>query len=111
MSARFVNIDRDTPLLLPPNLRDWVPDNHLAQFIIDAVAELELKFLKVGQVTVAVDGTKILANASKHSAVSFERAGEMIQQLELEVAQLLEKAEQADSTPLEEGLTIPEAPA
>jgi transposase len=195
MPARFVNIDRDTPLLLPPNLRDWVPDNHLAQFIIDAVAELDLrqvkvnergtgseqypptlllsllvysyatgvfgsrrieqsthdsvpvrmicadthpdhdtictfrrenkalltetfvnvlemaqklKFLKVGQVTVAVDGTKILANASKHSAVSYERAGEMIEQLELEVAQLLEKAEQADSTPVEEGLTIPE---
>jgi len=27
MPARFVNIDRDTPLLLPPNLRDWVPDS------------------------------------------------------------------------------------
>ena len=41
MPACFVNIDRDTPLLLPLNLRDWVPDNHLAQFIIDAVAELD----------------------------------------------------------------------
>ena len=25
MAARFVNIDYDTPLILPPNLRDWVP--------------------------------------------------------------------------------------
>jgi hypothetical protein len=25
MSARFVNIDHDTPMLLPPDLRDWVP--------------------------------------------------------------------------------------
>ena len=49
MPARFVNIDRDTPLLLPPNLRDWVPDNHLAQFIIDAVAELDLRQVKVNE--------------------------------------------------------------
>ena len=56
----------------------------------------------------AHDGTKIQANASKHSAVSYERAGEMSQQLELEVQQLLAKAEAADSQPLQEGLTIPE---
>ena len=62
-----------------------------------------LKFLKVGQITVAVDGTKVLANASKHSAVSYQRAGERIEPLEMEVAQLLSQAEQADSTPLEEG--------
>ena len=30
MVTRFVNIDRDTPLLLPPDLRDWVPADHLA---------------------------------------------------------------------------------
>jgi hypothetical protein len=28
MATRFVNIDRDTPLLLPPDLRDWVPADH-----------------------------------------------------------------------------------
>src|SRR5665811_58400 len=68
----------------------------------------ELKVLKVGQITVSVDGTKVLANASKHSAVSYERAGEVIQELDLEVEQLMKKAEQADATPLEDGLTIPE---
>jgi hypothetical protein len=57
---------------------------------------------------VAADGTKVLAHASKHSAVSYQRAGEMIAQLELEVQQLLAKAEQADATPLQDGLTIPE---
>jgi len=66
----------------------------------------QLKVLQVGQITVAVDGTKVLANASKHSAVSYERAGQMIAQLELEVGQLIAKAEQADSTPLQDGLTI-----
>jgi hypothetical protein len=50
----------------------------------------------------------VLANASKHSAVSYQRAGEMIAQLEWEVQQLLAKAEQADATPLQDGLTIPE---
>ena len=195
MGPRFVNIDRDTPLLLPPNLRDWVPADHLAHFVVDAVEAMdlrqvkvnlrgtgdaqyppammlglliysyatgtfgsrrieqttydnvaarfitadthpdhdtlctfrrenqallsesfvkvlqlaqELKLLKVGQLTVSVDGTKVLANASKHSAVSYERAGKPIEQLELEVQQLLAKAEQADATPLQEGLTIPE---
>jgi hypothetical protein len=55
-----------------------------------------------------VDGTKVAANASKHAAVSYQRAGEMIAQLELEVAQLLAKAEGADATPLEEGVKIPD---
>jgi hypothetical protein len=68
----------------------------------------ELKILKVGQVTIAHDGTKIQANASKHSAVSYERAGEMVEELEREVKQLIAKAEEADSKPLQEGLSIPE---
>jgi len=195
MAARFVNIDYDTPLFLPPNMRDWVPAGHLAHFILDSVEGMdlrqvrvnergsgcpqypprmllalllycyatgvfssrriqragldsvpvrmicggthpdhdtictfrrenlallqesfvrvlelaqELKFLQVGQITVAVDGTKVLANASKHAAVSYEHAGKTIQQLDGEVKELLAKAEQADSTPLEDGLTIPE---
>ncbi len=195
MGPRFVNIDRDTPLLLPPNLRDWLPADHLAHFVVDAVEALDLrqvkvnergtgdeqyppsmmlalsiysyatgtfssrrieqstydnvavrlitadthpdhdtictfrrenqallsesfvkvlqmaqalKVLKFGQITVSADGTKVLAQASKHAAVSYERAGEMIEQLEMEVQQLIAKAEQADATPLEEGLSIPE---
>jgi transposase len=194
MAARFVNIDYDTPLMLPPNLRDWVPAGHLAHFILDAVEGMdlrqvkvnergtgdaqypprmllglllysyatgvfssrrieqashdsvpvrmicgdthpdhdtictfrrgnqallqetfvrvlelaqELKFLQVGQITVAVDGTKVMAHASKHSAVSYEHAGKALEQLDLEVRELLAKAEQADRTPLQDGLTIP----
>jgi hypothetical protein len=66
-----------------------------------------LKLLKFGQLTVAADGPKVLAHASKHSAVSYERAGKMITQLELEVHPLLAKAEPTDATPLQDGLTIP----
>ncbi len=195
MATRFVNIDRDTPLLLPPDLREWVPANHLAHFILDAVDSIdlravnvntrgtgdaqyppamllglliysyatgvfgsrrieqstydnvavrlitadthpdhdtlctfrrenkalftesfvkvlalaqELKLARFGQITVSADGTKVAANASKHAAVSYQRAGETIAQLELEVQQLVAKAEQADATPLEDGLTIPD---
>ena len=52
----------------------------------------ELKFLQVGQLTLAVDGAKILVNASKHAAVSYEHAGKTIQQLDWEVKELLAKA-------------------
>lgn len=47
MATRFVPIDRDTPLLLPPNLRDWVPADHLVHFILDAVDALDLRQVRV----------------------------------------------------------------
>ena len=47
MAKCFVNIDRDTPLLLPPDLRAWVPVDHLAHFLLDAVEELDLRQVKV----------------------------------------------------------------
>src|SRR5471030_814031 len=195
MATRYVNIDRETPLLLPPDLRDWVPEDHLVHFVIDAVEQLDVStaranergtgseqyppgmllglliysyatgtfssrqierlthenvavrllcgdthpdhdtlctfrrdnavllgtcfaqvlelavrcgVLKVGGITVAIDGTKILANASKHSAVSYAHADQTMRQLDLEIAQLLRKAEEADATPLADGLAIPE---
>lgn len=37
MTHRLVNIDRDTPLLLPPDMRDWVPQDDIVHFIISAV--------------------------------------------------------------------------
>lgn len=193
MGAKFVNVDRDTALLLPPDMREWVPEDHLVHFILEAVEQLDLRaarvnergtgseqyppslllallvysyasgvfssrqieratydsvavrvlcadthpdhdtlcafrrhnaallatafaqvlelaahcgVLKVAGITVAIDGTKILANASKHAATSYARAGETMRQLDLEVAELLAKAEHADATPLQDGLTI-----
>jgi hypothetical protein len=57
---------------------------------------------------VSVDGTKVKANASKHSAVSYKRAGEMIQALEREIEELTQKADEADSAAVDTGLTIPD---
>ncbi len=195
MAAQFVTIDRETTMLLPPDLRDWIPEDSMVHFIIDAVDSLEIQgfsvnergsgspqyppsmmlallvysyatgrfssreieqatyydvairylcggdkhpdhdticsfrtrnreafkeaFVKVlllaqemGHLKkvggIAVDGTKIMANASKHAAVSYKRSEEMIKQLELEIEQLTRKAEDADSVPLDTGLCIPE---
>lgn len=197
MAAKFVNVDRDTQLLLPPDLRDWFKPDHMVHFIIDAVDALDLsaarvnargtgsaqyppammlglliysydtgtfasrriecqtyenvavrflcgdthpdhdsickfrrenkgllsstfhqvlelaanaRVLKVGDLTVAVDGTKILANASKHSAMSHEHLEKQMKLAEEQIEQLLAKAEEADSTPLQDGLSIPDEP-
>jgi transposase len=47
MSARFVNVDRDTPLLFPADLREWIAEDHSARFIIDAIEQLNLSGFKV----------------------------------------------------------------
>ena len=47
MPARFVNLDRQTPMFLPCDLRDWVPADHLVHFILDAVDALDLRQIKV----------------------------------------------------------------
>ena len=193
MATRFVTVDRETPMLLPPDLREWVPADHLVHFMMDAVEQLDLRtarvnergsgseqyppammlglliysyatgvfgsrriehttfdsvpvrllcgdthpdhdticafrrhnrelvahgfaqvlelaarcgVLKVGDITVAIDGTKVLANASKHAAVSYGRAGEQLQQVELEIEQLMAKADAEDNRPLQHGLTV-----
>ena len=192
MSARFVNLDRQTPMFLPCDRREWVPADHLVHFILDAVEHIptghfhvnhrgtgrqqypptlmlalliycyatgrfgsrtieaathadvavrylcanthpdhdsicsfraanqaafraafvsvlqlaqQLSLTRVG--TVSVDGTKLQANASKQAAVSCQRAGEMIEQLELEVQDLMVRAEQAEAKESKETLDLP----
>lgn len=65
----------------------------------------QLRVTKVG--TISIDGTKIQANASKHAAVSYARAGELIAQLELEVQELMTRAQQAENQETTEALAIP----
>src|SRR5208282_3781765 len=43
MGARYVNVDRDTPMLLPCDLRDWVAKDDLVHFVLDAVGEVDLR--------------------------------------------------------------------
>jgi len=65
----------------------------------------QMKLLKLG--TIALDGTKIHANASRHSALSYGHAQKIEAQLEAEVKELLARAEAADQEPLPEGLSVP----
>ena len=66
----------------------------------------EMGLLKMG--TVALDGTKIHANASRHSALSYEHAGKIEAQLKAEVTELLAKAEAADQSDAPDGMSLPE---
>jgi Transposase DDE domain/Transposase domain (DUF772) len=77
-----------------------------ALFVQVLLLAREMGVLKLG--TVALDGTKIHANASRHSALSYAHAGQIEAQLRAEVAALLAKAEAADRADLPDGLSIPE---
>jgi len=65
----------------------------------------QMKLLKLG--TIALDGTKVHANASRHSALSYGHAQKIEAQLEAEVKEMLARAEAADQEPVPKGLSIP----
>lgn len=49
MATRLVTVDRNTPLLLPPDLRDWVPAGDMVHFVIEAVEGMTLSTLTVNR--------------------------------------------------------------
>jgi transposase len=189
----FRPVDRDTGFLMPPSVDEWLPERHLARFVVEVIASLDLRamtgsyrgsgeasyhptvllgilvygyatgvfssrkleratydsvafrfvaanqhpdhdtiaafrrrflkpiealfveilhlaremgVLKLG--TIALDGTKIHANASRHSALSYEHAGKIEAQLQADVAELMAKAEAADQADVPDGMSIPE---
>jgi transposase len=191
--SNFRDVDRQTGFLLPPSVDEWLPQRHLARFVVEVIDGLDLRalvgsyrgsgsasyhpsmllgllvygyatgvfssrkleratydsvafrfitandhpdhdtiatfrqrflqeitglfvrvlmlaremgVLKLG--TVALDGTKIHANASRHSALSYEHAGKLEAQLKAEVGTLLAKAEAADKADIPDGMSIPE---
>jgi transposase len=101
-------------LLLPPSLRDWLPEDHLAYFVSDVVDQLDLSaiesvygaleelFRQVLRLTletgtmklgrVVLDGSKVKANASKHKAMSYGRMKETEKRLREKVRSLLRQA-------------------
>lgn len=191
--AKFVERDSSQAYLLPPDLREWVPADDLAHFVLEAVARVsmqsfqvndrgtgsaqyhprtmlalliycyangifgsrrieratyrdvgvryvtgnchpdhdtickfrrenfeavseaflqvlllaqELRLLRVG--TVSVDGTKIDANASKRNSIRYDRAEALREQLRLEIGELLERAEAADTEAVPDPQPLPE---
>lgn len=191
--SNFRQVDRSTGFLLPPSVDEWLPERHLARFVVEVIEQLDLaamvkayrgsgsasyhpsvllgllvygcatgvfssrrleratydsvafrfiaandhpdhdtiatfrrRFLKEIEAlfvqvlllaremgvlkmgTVALDGTKVHANASRHSALSYEHAGKIEAQLKAEVAALLARAEAADEADVPDGMSIPE---
>ena len=191
--SHFRTIDRETKYLLPPSVDEWLPEKHLARFIVEVIDGLDLgrmcgayrgsgsasyhprmllgllvygyatgefssrkieratydsvafrfiaandhpdhdtiaafrrRFLKdieklfvevlqlaremgvLKMGTIGLDGTKIHANASRHSALSYEYAGKLEAQLKAEVADLMAKAEAADAADVPDGMSIPD---
>jgi len=47
--TRLVNVDRNTPMLLPPDLREWVSNDDLAHFIVDALGVLDLSSARLNE--------------------------------------------------------------
>lgn len=46
MSVNFIESDRKTPFLLPPSIENWLPEGHLARFVVEIVEQLDLSSLK-----------------------------------------------------------------
>jgi transposase len=49
MAERLVNVDRETPMLLPVDLREWVPGDDLVHFVIEAVDSMQLPSMAVNR--------------------------------------------------------------
>ena len=57
MAQHFIGSDRDQSFLLPPDVKDWLPDGHLAWFVLDAVAGMDLsEFMARIALTVSAGG-------------------------------------------------------
>jgi transposase len=48
MAQNFIACDREQELLLPPSLREWLPEDHLAWFVLDVVEAMDLRAFLVG---------------------------------------------------------------
>ena len=45
--SKFIDCERNQAFLLPPDLRDWIPEDDLAHFVIEAVERVEMSAFKV----------------------------------------------------------------
>ncbi|MBF0455673.1 MAG: transposase, partial [Magnetococcales bacterium] len=46
MNRNFRQFDRETLYLLPPSMDDWLPEEHLARFVVEIVGQLDLRKIK-----------------------------------------------------------------
>jgi transposase len=43
MGLKFLATDRDTPFLMPPSVQEWLPEDHLARFVVEVVQKLDTR--------------------------------------------------------------------
>jgi transposase len=43
MGFKFIAADRDTPFLMPPSVQEWLPEDHLARFVVEVVQKLDTR--------------------------------------------------------------------
>ncbi|MGI8775486.1 MAG: hypothetical protein ACR2KQ_10865 [Actinomycetota bacterium] len=48
MSYNFITCDREQHFLMPPSIIEWLPEDHLARFILDVVEEMDLSAFYAG---------------------------------------------------------------
>ncbi|MHB8491905.1 MAG: transposase [Solirubrobacteraceae bacterium] len=94
MPQNFIEGPREQGFLLPPDVRDWLPEDHLAWFVIEAVADMDLSgfyssyradghgraayelsimVAPVKPELIAVDGTRLQGNASPEANRDYHR--------------------------------------
>jgi hypothetical protein len=59
VGGRFIGGDRDRVFLMPPTLRDWVPEGHLVWTVLDTVGELDLSAIMRGTATPGAAGRRM----------------------------------------------------
>jgi transposase len=82
MPQNFIPCDRDQQMLMPTDMRDWLPADHLAWFVIDSVAELDLSsfyaaYRDDGWGRAAYDPAMMVALVLYAYAIGFRSAREM----------------------------------
>ena len=97
--SNFRRVDRDTIAAFPRRF--------LQQIGTVFVQVLMLARLMGVLSTMVLDGTKLHANASRHSSLSYERTGQIGGQFQTEIAKLMARAEAADQVDAPDGLSIP----
>jgi hypothetical protein len=77
-----------------------------ALFVQVLMRAREMRPLNLG--TVTLDGAKVHANASRHSALSWDHANKLEEQLKTQVAELMARAEAADQADAPDGMSVPQ---
>lgn len=106
LAFRFIACDQHPDHDTLANFRRRFGKEFAAIFVQVLQVARENQFSRFG--TVSLDGTKLRANASRHSALSYGHAEKIEAQLKAEVQEMLKLAEAADRSTVPEGVNLPE---